>query len=102
MALGRPLYARQVFTRPLCPSLPFPLERLPCPPPHLRSETQAGDRYGRHLFLRAWDRSLRAFRPLCGAAAQGLTTMALTLLYAAAAIGLAVYMVAALLRPDRF
>ncbi|WP_366824912.1 K(+)-transporting ATPase subunit F [Bosea sp. (in: a-proteobacteria)] len=28
--------------------------------------------------------------------------MALTLLYAAAAIGLAVYMVAALLRPDRF
>jgi len=28
--------------------------------------------------------------------------MGLTLLYAAAAIGLAVYMVAALLRPDRF
>ncbi|WP_442880633.1 K(+)-transporting ATPase subunit F [Bosea sp. (in: a-proteobacteria)] len=28
--------------------------------------------------------------------------MALTVLYAAAALGLAVYMVAALLRPDRF
>ncbi|WP_083532981.1 K(+)-transporting ATPase subunit F [Bosea sp. (in: a-proteobacteria)] len=28
--------------------------------------------------------------------------MALTILYAAAALGLAVYMVAALLRPDRF
>ncbi|MBN9440345.1 MAG: hypothetical protein J0I61_25335 [Bosea sp.] len=101
MALGR-LYAQQVFTRPLCPSPAFPLERLPCPPPHLRSETKAGDRYGRHLFLRARDRGLRALRPLCGAAAQGLRAMALTLLYAAAALGLAVYMVAALLRPDRF
>ncbi|MBX9908674.1 MAG: K(+)-transporting ATPase subunit F [Beijerinckiaceae bacterium] len=31
-----------------------------------------------------------------------MTTMALTFLYATAALGLAVYMVAALLRPDRF
>lgn len=46
-------------------------------------------------------RGLRALRRLRHPAAQGLTPVALTVLYAAA-FGLAVYMVAALLRPDRF
>jgi K+-transporting ATPase KdpF subunit len=57
---------------------------------------------GRHPLSRAGRGSVRALWRLCVAAAQGLTTMALTFLYATAALGLAVYMVAALLRPDRF
>lgn len=58
--------------------------------------------HGRYPLSRARSRGVRALWPLCVAAAQGLTTMALAWLYATAALGLAVYMVAALLRPDRF
>jgi hypothetical protein len=55
---------------------------------------------GRRL-SRDRNRDLRRIRRLCAVPETGLT-MIVDLIYATAALGVAVYMVAALLRPDKF
>jgi hypothetical protein len=61
---------------------------------------QEAEHDGRRLSLNR-NRHLRRIRRLCAVPEAGLT-MIVGFIYAAAALGVAVYMVAALLRPDKF
>jgi K+-transporting ATPase KdpF subunit len=86
----------------LCKPAPVPSRTLTLIGAIFRPQTEPETHLGRHHLPAAGARGVRALRPLRRVAAQGLTAMLVTLLYGAAAIGLAIYMVAALIRPDKF
>jgi K+-transporting ATPase KdpF subunit len=88
--------------RPLCNQTPVPSRTLTPFGARFQLHAEPETHLGRHHLPAAGAGGVRALRSLRRLAAQGLTAMLVTLLYAAAAIGLAGYMIAALIRPDKF
>jgi hypothetical protein len=60
-----------------------------------------GASHGRSDFLRPRRRPVSRVRPLCRPPEEALS-MIVAIIYAAAAVAIGIYMVAALVRPDKF
>jgi hypothetical protein len=58
--------------------------------------------HDRSIIFAGWRGRLRALRRLRATFAASLTPMIVGLIYAVAAVGVAIYMLVALVRPDKF